>query len=117
MEKEKKRKFKIVPIILSIIMIICIYNIINSIYHILIWKKEGNEIKEELEEIEKIVDIKEIEPTIDDNNNTNEDPIEIEEPKEENPYWAYMKMNLIEVDFYDLKEVNKDQRRQLLKIM
>ena len=29
-------------------------------------------------------------------------------PDEYNPYWAYINMNLINVDFYDLKEVNKD---------
>lgn len=49
--------------------------------------------------------------TIEEKDDNNED-IEIIDPKEEvdksNPYWDYIKMNLIDVDFNELKKTNKD---------
>lgn len=94
---------KIIEVITLIIIGICIFNIGNSLYNIYLWKKDGNEIKEEMKNIEDIVEVKEKEDSI------NTEVIEQEEVIEEiNPYWAYMSMNMIEVDFYDLKEVNND---------
>lgn len=94
---------KIIEVITLIIIGICIFNIGNSLYNIYLWKKDGNEIKEEMKNIEDIVEVKEKEDSI------NTEVIEQEEVIEEiNPYWAYMSMNMIEVDFYDLKEVNSD---------
>ncbi|MBR1386229.1 MAG: class B sortase [Bacilli bacterium] len=96
-------KNKIIEVITLIIVGICIFNIGNSLYHIYLWKKDSNEIKEEIDNIENIVEVKEKKDS------TNTEVIEQEEIVEEiNPYWAYMSMNMIEVDFYDLKEVNSD---------
>lgn len=101
----KNKKRKIVNVVVIVIIIVCIFNIINSLYHIFIWKQEGDEIKNQVEEL---VDIGKPTEVVEDSND-NIEVIEQEEKIEEvNPYWEYMKMNLISVDFADLKEANSD---------
>ena len=101
----KNKKRKIVNVVVIVIIIVCIFNIINSLYHIFIWKQEGDEIKNQVEEL---VDIGKPTEVVEDKND-NIEVIEQEEKIEEvNPYWEYMKMNLISVDFADLKEANRD---------
>ena len=60
-----------------------------------------------IDEIEKITIIQEVKET-----EENTENIEVIEPTEEipkfNPYWDYIKMNLIDVDFSSLHEVNND---------
>lgn len=103
--KNNKLIKRIIDVLIIIVIAICIFNIGNSLFHIIVWKKEGNEINEQLEEIEKITEVKDVEEKENEN-------IEIIEPVEEvptyNPYWAYISMNMISVDFADLKDVNKD---------
>lgn len=101
----KNKKRKIVNVVVIVIIIVCIFNIINSLYHIFIWKQEGDEIKNQVEEL---VDIGKPTEVVEDSND-NIEVIEQEEKIEEvNPYWEYMKMSLISVDFADLKEANSD---------
>ncbi len=111
----KTRKNKIIDIILLVVIIICLFNIGNSLYHIFEWKKDGDDIKEQVEDIYNITkptEVIENHSESGDENETISSNIEIIEenvkPDEYNPYWAYINMNLINVDFYDLKEVNKD---------
>ena len=102
---NKKVLNRIIDCLIVVVIVICIINIAYSLYNIVEWKKDGDDIKKQLEKISEIVNITEV----DDDNNEN---VEIIEQKEEiaeyNPYWAYINMNLINVDFYDLKEVNQD---------
>ena len=95
---------KIINVLIVIIIMICLFNIGNSLYHIFIWKKDGDDINRQLDEIIQIADVTEV--------STDEENIEIVEQEEEvpksNPYWDYIKMNLITVDFFDLKEVNNE---------
>ncbi len=100
-----KRKInKVLDILIVIVIIFCIFNILNSSFKIVEWKKDGDDIKEQLLDVLNMVKITEVKP--DDEN------VEIIEQEEEipeyNPYWAYINMNMIDVDFYDLKDVNKD---------
>ncbi|HCY44570.1 MAG TPA: SrtB family sortase [Firmicutes bacterium] len=61
--------------------------------------------KDTLEEIEKIQE----NVLIEEQDNTETEIIEPqEEILEDNPYWDYVKMNLINVDFTELKDVNTD---------
>ncbi len=99
----KTKVKKIIDIIIVLVIILCVYNIINSVYHIFVWKKEGDEINNQVEEIKEIVEVKEV--VEDENVEIIEQPEKVEEY---NPYWAYINMSLISVDFFDLKEVNKD---------
>ena len=99
----KKKSKKIIDIFIIVIVIICVFNIGNSLYHIVVWKQEGNEIEDQIKEIEEITVIEEVEE------NENTEIIEQEEVVPEfNPYWEYIKMNMINVDFSDLKDVNSD---------
>lgn len=88
-------------IIISLFLLLAL-QFTNSIYHIVTWQKENKAIEEQVEEIEKEIVVEEKE----------EDPEKtevikpVEEPKKEDPYWDYIKMKLINVDFKELKKKN-----------
>lgn len=100
----KKKINKLIDVFIVIVIIFCIFNIINSSIHIFEWKKDGDEINKQIDNIIEIAKIKEVDE--------DKKEVEIIEQEEEipeyDPYWAYVDMNMIEVDFFDLKEVNKD---------
>lgn len=91
-----KKKFFI------IIIIICLIILIFSLYNILKWKKDSNETIKQIDKITEIVEIKEIE-----NSEKTEIIEQVEIPKE-NPYWDYINMSLIDVNFNELKNKNND---------
>ena len=94
-----KKKKLIINIILFIFIIIFIYSLIQIIIH----ENDNNKINKQINDINKKITIKEI---IDNEN------IELIEQKEEinksDPYWDYIKVNLIDVDFNNLKKINSD---------
>lgn len=97
----KKKNNKII----TIFTIICVIGLIISIYNIIKWKIDSNKTKNKISEITEITEIKEIE----DNENTKI----IEQPEEIpqfNPYWDYIKMNLIDVKFDELKNENENTK-------
>ena len=86
--------------IINLFTIICLIVMIFSSYKILIWYLDSKKT----EKIVKKFD----EPTlVKDNENVEIIPqaVKIEE---KNPYWDYIKMNLIDVDFKELKKINSD---------
>ena len=103
--RKIKRKLKWKNIFLLFIILICLILLIISIIDIINWKVDSNKIKNQIEKIEDIVEIKEV---------IDNDKVEIIEPVEEipqfDPYWDYIKMNLINVDFNELKNINYDTR-------
>lgn len=67
------------------------------------WKIQSNNTKKQIKEIEEVVNIEEVV----DNTNT----VVIEQPEileDENPYWKYIKMNLINVNFSQLNSINDE---------
>ena len=70
-------------IILSIIIIISLLLLIYSIVNIVIWKNDSNKTNKQIEDIQ-------------------------EEIPEFNPYWDYIKMNMLNVDFSELKKINNN---------
>lgn len=98
----KKRKYKkkrtIINTIITILIIIFLASSYNIIIHILDTKKINNQ----LSLIEENVNIKKV---------NDSDNIEIIDSKEDmsnnNPYWDYIKMDLIDVDIKELKKINK----------
>ncbi len=100
----KKKLNKLLDILIVVVIVICVFNILNSSFKIFEWKKDGDDIKDQLLEVLNMVKITEITP--------DSENVEIIEQEEEipeyNPYWAYINMNMIDVDFYDLKDVNSD---------
>lgn len=90
-------------IILSITIIISLLLLIYSIYNIVKWKLDSNNTNKQIEEVQETVKAEEVIDT----ENT-----EVIEPEEEipksNPYWDYIKMNMIDINFNELKNINND---------
>lgn len=101
MNKKKKIKWK--SIIVLLFFILFLIGGFVSIFNICIWKFDAINTDEEIKSIQKFVTIKEIA----DNDNT-----EIIKGNtaiaKTNPYWDYVNMNLINVDFKDLISKNDE---------
>ena len=96
-KQEKNRKIKKINIIL-----ICFFSlliVLSSIY-IVKWFLDNGKTKNVEQNIEKISDVSEVQ----DSENT--EIVEQEEVSKDDPYWDFIKMNLINVDFAKLKEKN-----------
>jgi len=100
--KVRKRRIKIIVIFL---MIICLGTLIASAFEIYKWKIDSNKTNEQVNKVQEITKIEEV---------TNEDDVLVipqeEEISKANPYWDYIKMNLIHVDFQELTRVNQDTK-------
>ena len=100
---KKKRKLKWKNVIIILIVTALIITLIISIFNIVKWKIDSNKTNEEITNIQEDIDVDEVEDT------ENTEIIEpVEEPPKENPYWDYINMNMINVDFNVLKRTNPD---------
>lgn len=103
--KKKKIKIKYKNIFLMLLVLVFTYLLIFSIYKIILWYKDNKNIDKQVNEINKITKIEEVE----DNENT-----ELVNPPDEgdkkNPYWDYIEMNLLNVDFKELKKTNNQTK-------
>lgn len=101
--KRRKRKIKWENIILILIITTFTITLIISVFNIIKWKMDSNKTNDEITNIQKNIDVEEIQDT---------ESTEIIEPVEEipksNPYWDYINMNMINVNFSDLKKTNPD---------
>lgn len=105
MNKDAKKKYKLKGYISKIIIIILFVASIStlgySIYKIINWQKDNNKVKQ----IEEVVNNLNVTKEIIDNKNTNN----VNPPEDEfDPYWDYIKLNLLEVDFNELESINPD---------
>ena len=99
--KVKKNKLKVmIPILLMIVFGIIL---IISIIKIIGWNKDNDNTSKQIEIVQDEAKIEEVED--DDNTKIIEQPVKV--PKA-NPYWDYIKMNMINVDFTKLKKINND---------
>lgn len=99
--KNKRIKWKniLVLFFLAIFVIILIISIINIIK----WIIDRNNTLKQVDNIKNSVMVSEI------TDNKNTEIIEQESnPKENDPYWKYIKMNMIDVDFSELKLINSN---------
>lgn len=87
-----------------IIIIISFLTLTFSSINIVIWLIDSSKTKTEVKNIEKVVEVTEVK----DNKNT--EIIEQPTTPKEDPYWDYIKMNLINVDFEELKKKNPDTK-------
>lgn len=90
-------------VIIIIFISVCIVALLYSIINIFIWKKDSNKTNEQIEDIQEITQVEETEDT--DNTEVIEQEEEI--PKH-NPYWDYINMSMINVDFNELKSINNN---------
>lgn len=101
--KIKKIKLKWKNIILILIFLIPFITLNISIYNIIKWKLDSNKTNEEINTIQENTNIEEVK----DNKGT-EIIKQAEKIPKENPYWDYIKMNMIDVNFDNLKKINSD---------
>ena len=102
---KKKSQLKISTIITIIICIILLISIFFSAYKIFIWVSENKKIEKLEKEIKDSVVVEEKEDT--------EETVIVEQPEgipEENPYWDYIMINLMDVDFSELKKTNSSTK-------
>lgn len=92
---------KFINILLSIFIFICVGLLVYSGYEIYIWHKSNKNINSQVENIEKVSDVHEV------NDTKNVELINAPEDKSD-PYWDYIKLKLIDVNFDELKKINNE---------
>ena len=100
---KKKIKIKWLNLLVLFILLMCLLGLTISIINIVKWTIDKNNTKNQVEKIEEVIEVEEIPDT--DNTEIIE---QIEEPPESNPYWDYIKMNMIYVNFGELKLINEN---------
>ena len=101
--KKRKIKIKWKNIILILIIITSTITLLISIFNIIKWKIDSDKTNYEITNIQENINVEEIQDT--ENTKIIEPVIEV---TKENPYWDYINMNMINVDFSDLKRTNPD---------
>ena len=95
---KRKGKLKWKNIILTIILLISIGGLVYSLINFIDWTKDNKITNEQIDVIEEITTVEEV---------STGEAVNAEEETPESIYWSYIKMNMINVDFSDLKEENK----------
>ena len=103
--KKRKIKIKWGNLTILLIILICTAIFIISIANILKWTIDNKKTDKQTEIITNIKVIEEV--TDDENTEIIEQPITIDKNA---PYWNFIKMNLIDADFNELKKINKEVR-------
>ena len=96
------RKIKLKNIFILLLIIICLITFTISVFEIIKWKIDSNKANNQIIELRENTTIKEL---------TDSDKTEIikqEGIDKGNPYWDYIKINLMDVDFTELKNINRD---------
>ena len=99
MKKKKINKRNLISLILIILFSI---TLLFSLYKIIKWNIDNNNTKKIMSKIDNNItkEVNDSDKTEIINNN--------EELSKSDPYWDYIKMNMIDVKFDDLKKINKD---------
>ena len=105
---KKIRRLKWKNIIAFSLIIIFLITLTISTIDIIKWKLDSNKTDKQIKEIQEIIDIEEvIEEDITDEIEIIE---QVEEIPQANPYWNYIEMNLINVNFNELKQINSNTK-------
>ncbi len=101
---KKKGKLKKKNIVILIITVVCFIVLGFSGYHIVRYIKDTKETNDILDDINSTVEVDDV--YSDEEMSIYQD---VEEP-DDSPYWSYMKMSLIDVDFNELESINSDTK-------
>ncbi len=96
----KKRKIKLKNIFLFCLTILLFIIFIISLINTIKWFIDSNKNKDKIKQVQESANINEIE----DSENT--EIIQNEQVNGNDPYWDYIKMKLIDVNFKELKNIN-----------
>lgn len=97
-----KRKIKWKNIISSIFLLTCIIILIISTANIIRWNIDKNTTKKQIDNIKNKVEIKKV------TDNEKTTIIKNDDIPKSNPYWDYIKMNMINVNINELKKLNNE---------
>lgn len=101
--KFKKDILKGKNLLLIFAAFLCLFGLIYGIVNIIVWKIDNEKTTEEISATQETTAVESV---------SDSDSTEIIEQKtnipRSNPYWDYIKMNLIDVNFTDLKQKNPD---------
>lgn len=101
--KIRKARSRVRTIISCAIALVCAAGVVYSGIKIISWKIDSDKTIAQTDEINQAASVEEVE----DSEET--EIIAADEPKEpDTPYWRYIKMNLIDVDFTELRKINDD---------
>ena len=101
---KRKIRIKWKNVFLALFILILITTLIISSINIIKWLIDSKNTKEEIKIINDEVNVIEVE----DSAETEIINTETEKIEKENPYWDYIKMDLINVDFNELKQKNSE---------
>ena len=88
-------------ILYILFILICLIGLFFSLYKIYIYKSEEDKTNKQIEEVQEVIEVEEVIDT------PETEIIEQEEvPPKSNPYWDYIGMNMINVNFNELKQIN-----------
>jgi len=93
--------------IIGLIILVCIAALIVSGIDIITWKIDTNKIDKNIANVQEEVFVEVIQDTPE---TEIVEPVEEVSVPENNPYWDYIKMNMINVDLTKLKEINSDTK-------
>lgn len=105
--KKKKLKLKWKNLLLLIIILVSLIILFVSCFDVIKWFIDSKKTNTQINNILEIVEVEEV---LEDENITVEIIKQVEEIPEANPYWDYIKMNLINIDFTELKKINSDTK-------
>ena len=98
-----RRRLKVKNLILAIISLILVCTLIYSASKIIMWFMDNNKTDNVIKKVQDIVEVEEVEDT------SNTEVIEVKEEIDEfNPYWDYIDMKLINVNFDELLNENNE---------
>ena len=98
--KKIKKKIKLKKKVYIILLFISISLLLYSSFEIVKWFLDNHNTKDTINDIKDNTKVKEKKDT------ENTEIIQTEEIDPSNPYWDYIKMNLLDVDFSELKKTN-----------
>ncbi|MDD4407880.1 MAG: class B sortase [Bacilli bacterium] len=101
MKKKRKIKLKHKNLFLLLLIIVSLITFLISVINIIKWHIDNDNNKNQIKEVLKKITIEEI------NEGEIIDQGDISKP---NPYWDYIKMNMINVDFNQLKKINSQTK-------
>lgn len=103
----KKKKLKWKNLLLLIIILVSLIILFISCFDVIKWFIDSKKTNTQINNILEMVEVEEV---LEDENITVEIIKQVQEIPEANPYWDYIKMNLINIDFTELKKINSDTK-------
>ncbi len=101
--KIRRTKSRVKTAISCIIALVCVAGIAYSGYKIIEWKIDSDQTVAQTGQVEQAAEVNEVE----DSDET--EVIQNDEPPE-SPYWKYIKMKLLDVDFTELRAINNETK-------